>query len=170
MTLEFPWRNAAKPSMTLTWKELILEYDLTDNSLKEKVSKALWAANAVHKKKKELELRVAQAESVRDWARNILVDKAKGVCRYTQRMAALRAELTAEIEAQADTLGPKLRLELAESVWNGEKGAFQERAIDAGLKAAKEAAVKYGEGAGRMRFPGVKAVAITAEDVKDEEE
>lgn len=123
-----PWQKVERPSHTLgvaaTWGSL----GLSPEEATEKLLAAALKAHANFKAQIELTARARQATSIRDWASEKTVAAAKEACRYSQRLAALRAELLSEVEQQTRNLEPSLRETLAAE-------EFHPKAVEVGLKA-----------------------------------
>ena len=153
-TITFPQVMAEKPSLIVGEGEAWAELGFPPKTAFAKVISAIINANVEWANSAELEDRARQADALRDWAKKIILAKAEEVCRYDQRLAALQAELTAEINVQCKKMLPELTKDAQEHDWKEDGNKFHPRAIEVGLGHAMELARKgptnsfFGRGGG----------------------
>jgi hypothetical protein len=161
-TITFPRVMAEKPSLIVGEGEAWAELGFPPKTAFAKVISAIINANVEWANSAELEDRARQADTLRDWAKKIIVAKAEEVCRYDQRLAALKAELTAEINVQCKKMLPELTKDAQEHDWKEDGNKFHPRAIEVGLEHALEQARKEPTSG---FFRGGSHDSISAEDV-----
>ena len=164
--VEMPWLMAEKPSLILTEEEAWGRHLITPELALKKVGEAVLASHAGHLKQVELADRALQAGAIRDWASQRVVDAAQEACRFTQRLAALRAEMLSEVEKQFESLEAGLRDELPDHTWGPQKVPFSSRAIEVGIACGREKAMAQGRELGGNLIFRMSTPEITADEVK----
>jgi hypothetical protein len=163
VNVSFVLAKVAKPSLIPTEEEA-WSMTMPFEDAARKVQLGIERAHKAWNDKNDLEDRAQQAQALRNWVQEQLLDGARAAVGFDEKVAALRAEVVAEVEQRAASRESEMLAGLAEADWRGAGTKFHPKAIEVGWRKGVESAVASAASSGRGgRFPA--ALNVSPEEV-----